>query len=130
MCLKVNYHVHKSPPLVPTSNHINPLHITPSHRSSILILSTHLHLDLLSSFFPSGFPTNILYAFSLAPFVLHVLPFSFSLPDYSNYIWQKVQVMKILIMQFSPTTCPLIPLQSKYSLQHHVLEHPQSMFLP
>ncbi|PNF36932.1 hypothetical protein B7P43_G08055, partial [Cryptotermes secundus] len=30
---------------------------------SILILSTHLRLGLLSSFFPCGFPTNILYAF-------------------------------------------------------------------
>ncbi|PNF17722.1 hypothetical protein B7P43_G07382, partial [Cryptotermes secundus] len=30
---------------------------------SILILSTHLHLGLPSGLFPSGFPTNILYAF-------------------------------------------------------------------
>jgi hypothetical protein len=30
---------------------------------SILILSTHLHLGRHSGLFPSGFPTNILYAF-------------------------------------------------------------------
>jgi hypothetical protein len=30
---------------------------------SILTLSTHLRLDLHSGLFPSGFPTNILYAF-------------------------------------------------------------------
>ncbi|PNF16879.1 hypothetical protein B7P43_G06072, partial [Cryptotermes secundus] len=30
---------------------------------SILILSTHLRLGLPSGLFPSGFPTNILYAF-------------------------------------------------------------------
>jgi excinuclease ABC subunit C len=30
-------------------------------------LSTHLHLGLLSSLFPSGFPTNILYAFLASP---------------------------------------------------------------
>jgi hypothetical protein len=38
--------------------------------------------------------------------------------------------MKLLIMQFSPTSCHFIPLRSKYSPQHSVLKHPQSMFLP
>jgi hypothetical protein len=33
----------------------------------ILILSTHLRLGLRSDLFPSGFPTNILYAFLSAP---------------------------------------------------------------
>jgi hypothetical protein len=42
----------------------------PSHPiflRSILILSTHLRLGLPSSLFPSGFPTNILYAFLVSP---------------------------------------------------------------
>jgi hypothetical protein len=38
--------------------------------------------------------------------------------------------MKLLIMQFSPTSCHFIPLRSKYSPEHSVLKHPQSMFLP
>jgi hypothetical protein len=38
-----------------------PLH--PVSLRSILILSTHLYLHLPSGLFPSGFPTNILYAF-------------------------------------------------------------------
>jgi hypothetical protein len=33
----------------------------------MLILSTHLRLGLPSGLFPSGFPTNILYAFFLFP---------------------------------------------------------------
>jgi hypothetical protein len=38
--------------------------------------------------------------------------------------------MKLLIMHLSPSSCHFIPLRSKYSLQHPVLEHPQPMFLP
>jgi hypothetical protein len=53
-----------------------------------------------------------------------------SLLDYSNYTWNRVQVMKLIIMQFSPTSCLIIPLWSKYSPQHPVVKHPQSLFLP
>jgi hypothetical protein len=43
---------------------------TPSHPISVrslLILSTHLRLGLPSGLFPSGFHTNILYAFLFSP---------------------------------------------------------------
>jgi hypothetical protein len=49
--------------------------------------------------------------------------------DHSNYIWRRVQDMKLLIMQFSPASCHFISLRSKYS-QHPVLKHPQSTLLP
>jgi hypothetical protein len=32
-------------------------------------------------------------------------------------------------MQFSPTSCHFISLRSRYSPQHPILKHPQSMFL-
>jgi hypothetical protein len=42
-------------------------------------LSTHLRVGLLSSLFSFGFPTIILCAFLVYPFVLHTLPISSSL---------------------------------------------------
>jgi hypothetical protein len=38
--------------------------------------------------------------------------------DYSNYIWWRVQVMKLLNMQVSPASLQFISLLSKYSPQH------------
>jgi hypothetical protein len=46
---------------------------------SILILSTHIRVDLPSGLFHSGFTTNILYAFLFTPFVLHAMSISSSL---------------------------------------------------
>jgi hypothetical protein len=63
MDLQVHHHIHKRPLLVPimsqTIQSITPHPISPR---SILILSTHLHLELPTGLIPSMFPTNILYA--------------------------------------------------------------------
>jgi hypothetical protein len=64
---KVYHRVHKSPPLVPILSQFDPVHTTPSCLRSILILSTHLFHGLPSGLFPSGFPTNILYALLVSP---------------------------------------------------------------
>jgi hypothetical protein len=75
---KVHHRVHKSLPLVPILSHIDPVHTILSYLRSIFILSTHLRLGLPSGLFPSGFPTNILYAFHFT-LVLRALPIAFSL---------------------------------------------------
>jgi hypothetical protein len=46
--------------------------------------------------------------------------------DHSNYTLRRVQIMKLLVIQFSPFFRHLIPLRSKYPPQHPVLKHPQS----
>jgi hypothetical protein len=50
----------------PESDQSSPHHRIPPPRS-ILILSTQLRLGLPSGLFPSGFPTNNLYAFLFSP---------------------------------------------------------------
>jgi hypothetical protein len=95
---------------------------------SILIFSSHLCLGLPIGLLPSCFPTRILYAFFLPIRATCPRPSHPSWLDNSNYTWRTVQLMKLHIMQFSPASYHFIPLWSKYSLQHPILKHPQSMF--
>jgi hypothetical protein len=128
---KVHYRVHKIHLLVTILNQINPINTILSHLSKIhLILSTHLRLSLPSGLFPSGFPTNILYIYSASPHSCY-MPCSSHPPwlDHSNCTWRRVQVMKLLIMQFSPILHHFISLRCKYSPQHPALKHPQSMYV-
>jgi hypothetical protein len=83
---------------------------TPSHPISLstLILSAHLLFGLPSSLFPYGFPTNILYAFLFSPHSCYMpCPSHSPWLDRSNYVWRGVQVMKLLLMPFSPIFCHL-----------------------
>jgi hypothetical protein len=58
------------------------------------------------------------YMLSFSPLSCYRTCPSHPLLDHSNYTWRRVQVMKLLIMQFSPTSCHFISLWSKYSSQH------------
>jgi hypothetical protein len=66
---------------------------------------------------------------SSPPSVPDALPISSCSVDHSNFIWWRVQVIKLLITYFLqlPVTWSL---RSKYSPPHPVLSHPQSYVLP
>jgi hypothetical protein len=76
---------------------------------SILISLTHLCLGLSSGLFPSGFPTNYLYAFLFSPFLLHAQPSYPPALDDSNYTWQKHKSRSSSLCSFlhSPVTSSL-----------------------
>jgi hypothetical protein len=109
-------------PVHPTPSYFSKIHIniilTPMYRSSYRLLSC-------------GFPITILLCIPLFPYA-YCMPSPSHPPlfDNFNYIWRILQVVKLLIIQFSPTSYHIIPLQSKYSSQHPLLIHLQSMFFP
>jgi hypothetical protein len=59
-------------------------------------------LDLQSGLHNSGFPTKIAYAFLTA--LMHAMSYPSHPPSFDdpNNIWQWLQIVKLLIMQFSP----------------------------
>jgi hypothetical protein len=66
---QIHYRVQKIPPLVSILSQINQsMSSVLISLTSILVLFTQLRLGLPSGLFPSGFPTNILYAFLLSPY--------------------------------------------------------------
>jgi hypothetical protein len=51
--------------------------------------------------------------------------------DYSNYTWRRVQITKLLVMQFSPFSRHLIPLLSTmaitiYKVQNYKSSYPEA----
>jgi hypothetical protein len=99
---KFHYRVHKRPPLVPILSQIDPAHTTPTYISKIHLNIILSRPCLPSGLFPSGIPTKTLYAFLVSPYSCYIPCLSHS-PwlDHPNYTWRRVQVMKLLIMQFS-----------------------------
>ena len=102
---------------------INPIHMLQNYDRFILILSSNVCLSF-NRFFPSDFPTNILYKYLISPTSLHSLPTSlYSLDE--HHFWCTSTNDEVPLYVTVATFVPL-PLRSKYCLQHPVLEHLQS----
>jgi hypothetical protein len=99
---EIRYHVHKSPPLVPILSHSQPIHTIPSYLTKINFNIVH-PLTSWSSQWSLSFWLSHQY-----PICIPLLPHSCYMPyssyppwlDHSNYTWRRVQVMKLLVMQF------------------------------
>ena len=88
---------------------------------SILMSSFHLLTGLPNSLIPSGFPTKILYLFFFSP-ICAPHPIHPRFVWYYHWtIWQGVQIMKFLRIQFSLASCYLFPLRFAYLPQCPVL---------
>ena len=71
---KVHHCIHNSPPPAPILNQIKPVHVPapiPASRRSILILSSHLLLDIPSGSFPQVSPPESCVHLCSPPYVLH-----------------------------------------------------------
>ena len=111
---------------------LDPVHTPhPTSCRFILILSSHQLLGLPSSLFSSGFSRQHPVRSSPLPHTCYM-----PRPSHSSWFYKPhnigwvVQIIKLLIIQFPPLPCYLVPLKPKYSPQNPILEHPQPVFLP
>jgi len=128
--LKFQYHIHNSLPTFTVLNQIHPVHTFPFY-----IPKTHSNIVFSSMptssvwSLPFRFPTKILYGFLISHECYMHHPSHPPWFDHPNSIWWSVQVMKLLIMYFSPASHHFFPLKSKCNPQHPVLKQPQSIYL-
>jgi hypothetical protein len=88
-----------------------------------ILITSHLCLALLSSLFPSGFLTRI------CVWVPHASPVWCSVTDRPNNIWWGVQIIKLVIIQFSPVLLfSFLPLRPKLTFPptSHCYKVPQN----
>jgi len=129
---KVHYRIHKSPPAVPIPIQLDLFHTPTSH-----------FLKIYLNIIPPSTPGSPKRSLSLTlphqnPVYASPLPHTRYMPRLSNSsrfyhpitIGWAVQIIKLLIMWFSPFPCYLVPLKLKYSPQNPIPKYPQPTLLP
>ena len=111
---KFHYSVPKSLPLVLVPSHINPVH-------TISSLSYKPHFNITLSPWMWSLSTPEPYM-QVSPPQHKPHPSSSPQSEDPNNIWWLVQIMKLLIMQFSPASCHFPLLQHKHLPQQTILE--------
>ena len=122
---EVYYRIHRSPSSFPIQSTPRLFHF----------LKTEFNITLLStsrsckwSLSHRLFPPNPLSPISHICHMPH--PSHSSWFDHPNNLWCRVQITKLLNVQYSPVPCYLVPFSPKHLPQHPILKHPQYMLLP
>jgi hypothetical protein len=95
-----------------------------NHLRSTLILSSHIQLCLQSFWLISGIQTKILYSYIYRLSYACFIPRPSVPPWYdhpNNSICRRVQIMKLLIIRFSPILYYFITHRNKYSFLYFIL---------
>jgi hypothetical protein len=127
---KIHYCVNKNPLLDPILTHSNPVrsidpYLPKVHLNVIFPPTPRSSQWSLTFGPPNKNPVNT----SPLPHACHMSRPPHHWLNHPNNIRWRIQVMKFVIMQFSPRTV-FFPFRSKYLPQHSVLKNPQSMSLP
>jgi hypothetical protein len=127
--LKAHYRIHKCPPPISILSQLNSVHTLHPTSWRPILLSSHLRLGLPIGLLPSGFPTKVQYTPLPSPIRTTCPVQSHSSQFHHTHNNEWVQIIKLIIMKFSPLPCYLVPLRPKYS-QHPIPKHPPPTFLP
>ena len=99
---KVHYRIRKCPPPVPILNLIKPVH-------ALIPNFLNIHFNIILSFRPGSSKWSLSLSFPTKAYPLPHTCYMSRLShssrfDHPNNIWQAVQIIKLLIMYFSPLT--------------------------
>ena len=119
---KVHYRIHTCSPPVPILSQLDLVHVlTPQFLK--------IHLNIILPSMPGSYKVvSFLQASPPKPCTWFSSPHTRYMPrpshsfwfDYPNNIWWAVQIIKLLVMYFSPLPCYIVPLRPIYSPQHPI----------